>query len=35
MARLIARRDTVGAQKASDALIAVVERLAATIDRFG
>jgi len=35
MARLIARRDTVGVQKASDALIAVVERLAATIDRFG
>ena len=35
MARLVARRDTVGAQKASDGVIAVVERLAASIDRFG
>jgi DNA-binding GntR family transcriptional regulator len=35
MARLVARRDTVGAQRASDGVIAVIERLAASIDRFG
>lgn len=35
MARLVARRDTVGAQKASDGVIAGIERLAASIDRFG
>lgn len=35
MARLVARRDTMGAQKASDGVIAVIERLAASIDRFG
>jgi DNA-binding GntR family transcriptional regulator len=35
MARLVARRDTVGAQKASDGAIAGIERLAASIDRFG
>lgn len=35
MARLVARRDTIGAQKASDGVIAGIERLAASIDRFG
>jgi len=35
MARLVARRDTAGAQKASDGMIAGMERLAASIDRFG
>lgn len=35
MARLVARRDTAGAQKASDGLMAGIERLAASIDRFG
>ena len=35
MARLVARRDTAGAQKASDGVIAGIERLAASIDRFG
>jgi DNA-binding GntR family transcriptional regulator len=35
MARLVARRDTVGAQKAADGVIAGIERLAASIDRFG
>lgn len=35
MARLVARRDTIGAQKAADGVIAGIERLAASIDRFG
>jgi DNA-binding GntR family transcriptional regulator len=35
MARLVARRDTAGAQKASDGVIGGIERLAASIDRFG
>jgi DNA-binding GntR family transcriptional regulator len=35
MARLIARRDYVGAQKAVDAAIAVLERLVASVDRLG
>jgi len=33
MARLVARRDYIGAQKASDTVIAVLERFAATIGR--
>jgi DNA-binding GntR family transcriptional regulator len=33
MARLVARRDYIGAQKASDTVIAVMERFAATIER--
>jgi len=33
MARLVARRDTAGAQKASDAIIAVLERLVTGVDR--
>jgi DNA-binding GntR family transcriptional regulator len=33
MARLVARRDSSGAQKASDAIIAVLERLAAGVNR--
>ncbi len=33
MARLVARRDSNGAQKASDAIIAVLERLVAGMDR--
>lgn len=33
MARLVARRDTNGAQKASDAIIAVLERLVTGVDR--
>jgi len=35
LARLIARRDANGAEKASDATIAVLERLVAGLDRFG
>jgi DNA-binding GntR family transcriptional regulator len=35
MARLIARRDYTGAQKAVDAAIAVLERLVASVDRLG
>jgi len=35
LARLIARRDAGGAEKASDATIAVLERLVAGLDRFG
>lgn len=35
MARLIARRDYAGAQKAVDASIAVLERLVASVDRLG
>lgn len=35
LARLIARRDTLGAQKAVDGVIAVLERLVASVDRFG
>jgi hypothetical protein len=35
MARLVARRDYNGAQKASDGVIAVIERLVASIDRPG
>lgn len=35
LARLIARRDPVGAEKASDATIALLERLVAGLDRFG
>jgi DNA-binding GntR family transcriptional regulator len=35
MARLVARRDSSGAQKASDAIIAVLERLAAGVNRPG
>jgi DNA-binding GntR family transcriptional regulator len=35
MARLIARRDSTGAQKAVDASIAVLERLVASVDRLG
>ena len=35
LARLIARRDSGGAEKASDASIAVLERLVAGLDRFG
>jgi DNA-binding GntR family transcriptional regulator len=35
MARLIARRDHAGAQKAADASIAVLERLVASVDRLG
>jgi DNA-binding GntR family transcriptional regulator len=34
LARLIARRDAAGAEKASDATIAVLERLVSGIDRF-
>ncbi len=34
LARLIARRDATGAEKASDATIAVLERLVGGIDRF-
>jgi DNA-binding FadR family transcriptional regulator len=33
MARLVARRDFKGAQKASDSIIAVMERMVANIDR--
>lgn len=33
MARLVARRDSSGAQKASDAIIAVLERLVTGVDR--
>ena len=33
MARLVARREFNGAQKASDAIIAVLERLVANLDR--
>jgi hypothetical protein len=33
MARLVARREFNGAQKASDAIIAVLERLVASFDR--
>ena len=32
MARLIARRDYTGAQKASDGVIAVMERYASSVD---
>lgn len=35
MARLVARRDSGGAQKASDAIIAVLDRLASGVDRAG
>jgi DNA-binding GntR family transcriptional regulator len=35
LARLVARRDFNGAQKAADGLITVIERLAAGIDRYG
>ena len=35
MARLVARRDYAGAQKASDGVIAVAERLVASIERLG
>lgn len=35
LARLIARRDAGGAEKASDASVAVLERLVAGLDRFG
>lgn len=35
MARLIARRDFTGAQKAVDAALAVLERLVASVDRLG
>jgi DNA-binding GntR family transcriptional regulator len=35
MARLIARRDYTGAQKAVDAALAVLERLVASVDRLG
>jgi DNA-binding GntR family transcriptional regulator len=35
VARLVARRDFSGAQKASDAIIAVLERLAAGVERGG
>jgi DNA-binding GntR family transcriptional regulator len=35
MARLIARRDFTGAQKAADAALAVLERLVASVDRLG
>lgn len=35
MARLVARRDYSGAQKASDAIMAVLERLVAGTDRIG
>jgi len=33
MARLVARREFKGAQKASDGIIAVLERLVASVDR--
>ena len=33
MARLVARRDSIGAQKASDGVMAVMERFVATIER--
>lgn len=35
LARLIARRDPAGAEKASDATIALLERLVSGLDRFG
>jgi DNA-binding GntR family transcriptional regulator len=35
MARLVARREYNGAQKASDGVIAVMERLVASVDRLG
>jgi hypothetical protein len=35
MARLIARRDYSGAQKAVDSVIGVLERLVAHVDRLG
>jgi DNA-binding GntR family transcriptional regulator len=35
LARLVARRDFSGAQKASDAMISVIERLVASVDRLG
>jgi DNA-binding GntR family transcriptional regulator len=35
LARLVARRDPAGAQKAVDGVIAVLERLVANVERFG
>jgi len=35
MARLVARRDYNGSQKASDGVIAVMERFVASVDRLG
>jgi hypothetical protein len=35
MARLVARREFRGAEKASDGIIAVLERLVANVDQLG